>query len=63
MGRNGNLDGFVAVITIADAVGTPHGVPLLSGFVVLQQAEARLIKITKIFYVIVHYYGVMRKNI
>ena len=31
--RNGNLDRVVAVIVIVAVVGTPHGVPLLSGFV------------------------------
>ena len=61
--RNLKLDRSVAVILIFTIVGIPHGVPLIAGFVVLQQAEVRLIKGTKIFYVIVHYYAVMRENI
>ena len=61
--RNLKLDRFVAVILIVDIVGIPHGVSLLAGFVVLQQEEVRLIKSTKIFYVIVHYDELMRENI
>ena len=61
--RNLKLDRFVAVILIVAIVGIPHGVPLLAGVVGLQQAVVRLIKSTKIFYVIVHYYAVMRENI
>ena len=61
--RNVKLDGFVAVIVIVAAVGTSHYVPLISGFVVLHRAEDRLIKGTQLFYVIVHYYRVMRENI
>ena len=60
MGRNGKLYGFVAIILIVTVFETPQGVPLLAGFVGLQRSEARLIKSTKIFYVIVHYYGVRR---
>ena len=41
---NGKLDGFVSVTVIVAIVGTPHGVPLLSGFVGFHQAEAGLIK-------------------
>ena len=33
MGRNGKLDGLVAVIVIVSVVGKPHDVPLLAGFV------------------------------
>ena len=33
MVRNGNFDGFIAVIEIVDVVGTPHSVPLINGFV------------------------------
>ena len=47
MGGNGKLDRFIAIILFVAVVGTPHGVPLLGGFVVLQRAESRLIKITK----------------
>ena len=36
LGRNGIRDGFVTVI------GTPHGDPLISGFVKLQRTEGRL---------------------
>ena len=57
------MDAFVAVIVIVAIVGIPHGVTLLGGFVGFQQAEVRLIKSTKISYVIVHYYKVMRENI
>ena len=60
---NGKLYGFIAVIVIVTVFGTPHGVPPISGFTGFQQAEARLIKSTKVFYVIVHYYRVMRENI
>ena len=38
LGRNEVWDEFVVVI------GTPHGDPLLAGFVKLQLAEARLIQ-------------------
>ena len=38
------MDGFVAVIVIVSAHGTPHGVTMLAGFLVLQRSEARLIK-------------------
>ena len=44
MGHNGKLDGFVADIVISNIVEMPHIVPLLDDFVVLQRAEARLIK-------------------
>ena len=49
MGHDGNLDGSVAIIVIIDFFGTPYGVPLLTGFVVLQREESRLIKSTKTF--------------
>ena len=35
VGRNGGWYGFIAII------GTPHGGPLLTGFVKLQREEAR----------------------
>ena len=41
MGRNGFWDRFVAV------TGTPHGDPMLTGFVGLHLAEAILIKKTE----------------
>ena len=44
MGRNGKWDGFFAVMVIVAVIEMAHGVPLLAGFVVLQQTEARLIK-------------------
>ena len=47
-------------MVIVAVFGTPYGAPLLAGFVVLQQTEARLIKGTKIVYVIFHYYAVGR---
>ena len=60
MGCNVKLDGFVAVIVIVAAVGTSHYITLIACFVVLHRTEDRLIKGTQLFYVIVHYYGVMR---
>ena len=42
MGRNGIRDIFVTVI------GTPHVDPLFYGFLILEQADARLIKFEKI---------------
>ena len=48
MGYNVNLDSFVAVIIVVAVAVTPHGVRLLSGFVVLQRSEARLITNLKI---------------
>ena len=42
MGQNGNLDRFVAVIVIVAVFGIPHGVLLISGFVGLHRAEARI---------------------
>ena len=41
MGRNENWDRFVAVTVIITVIGTPHDVPMLTGFVVLQWAETR----------------------
>ena len=38
--------GSVADIVSVGVIGTPHGDPLLAGFLGLQQAEAILIKIT-----------------
>ena len=43
MGHKGKLGGFVSVIMIVAVVGTPHGVPVLAGFVELQRVESRLI--------------------
>ena len=60
---NGNLNGFVSVIVIVAPVGTPHSVPLITGFVVLHQSEAILIKSKKEFHEKFHFYGVMRENI
>ena len=45
MGRNGGLGGFVTLIAFGAVIRTTHGDSLITGFVVLQQAEARLIKI------------------
>ena len=49
VGHDGNLDGSVAIIVIIALVGTPYGVPMLIGFVVLQRGVSRLIKSTKTF--------------
>ena len=57
VGYNGNWYGFVASIVFVAVIRIPHVNPLLAGFVRLRQAEARLIKIKKIPFVIVHYYG------
>ena len=58
MGCIGKLDGFVGVIAIVAVVLMSQDVPLLDGFLGFQCAEDILIKITKIYYAIVHYYGV-----
>ena len=63
--RNGKLDGLVSVIIVVVVVVVvvakmPHGVSLIAGFVKLQREEARLIKSTKQYYVILHYYRVRR---
>ena len=63
MVHNGKLDGFVAIILFVSVVGTPHNFLLIAGVVVLQQAEARLLKKYKYIYVTVHYYKVRRENI
>ena len=54
--RNLNWYIFFAVILFVTVIRTPHGDPLLAGFVVLKREEAKLIKRYKISYVIVHYY-------
>ena len=43
MGRNGGWDGFISAIVLDAVIRTPHSDPILSGFVGLQWAEARLI--------------------
>ena len=46
-----------------DVIIMPHGDPMLTAFVVFQQAEDILIKITKTLYLIFHYYGVRKEKI
>ena len=46
VGCNGCWDGFVTVIAFVSVIVTPHGDPLLSGFVGLQREEAIRIKKT-----------------
>ena len=53
VGRNGGWDGFVAVNDFVAVIGTPHSDTLLTGFVGLQQEEARLLTIFKNL----HYYS------
>ena len=53
---------FVSVIVLVAVIRTPHRDPLLAGFVVLQQAEPRLIKITGKCYAIIQYYRVIEKK-
>ena len=43
VGCNVSWEVFVAVIWFVIVIGTPHGDPMLDGFVGLQWAEARLI--------------------
>ena len=40
VGRNGGWDRVFDVIGFVAVIGTPHGDPLLTGFVGLQQAES-----------------------
>ena len=43
MQYNAGWDGFVSSIGLVGVIRKPHNNPILSGFVVLQWAEARLI--------------------
>ena len=60
VGNNVKWDGLIAVIVFITVIGTPHGDPLLDGFVGLKREEDRLIKNHQNLYVIVHYYGVSK---
>ena len=44
VGRNGGWDRFISAIAFFAVIGTPHGDPLIDGFVGLERAEARLVK-------------------
>ena len=43
VGHNGGWYGFLAIVVFVAVTGKPHGNPLLTGFVELQRADARLI--------------------
>ena len=63
VGCNGKWDIFFAVIMFVVVIRTPQGDLLLSGYLVLQQTEARLIKISKTPYVRIHYYGARKEKL
>ena len=60
---NRQWDGFSTVILFGYVSITPHGDPLLSRFVGLQQAEAKLIKVQKSYVIVQYYEGSKEKNI
>ena len=60
VGHNRKWYGSVDIINFFTVILTPHVITLLSGFMVLQQEEARLINNNKINYVIFHHYRVKK---
>ena len=63
VGLNLNWGVFVAVILLVAVIGMPHDDTMVSGFLILHRPEARFKIITKILYIIVHYYGVGKENL